>query len=185
MVYPVGRTIRILLWLTATIISALLTIAILHLLPAQQEEESPLPLPLSYAIPAEVLCRIAATPKEEIPEAVDSDSPQLRLREYAPGHYELLYWGNPVRPHYTYSITKVSTGKTILYSPDGMPEQQRDLAVTQARRTDGKLPLQPIIKLHGMAQNTEQYYAAKISIHDGTTGKILCSEVYLINNGNN
>ena len=185
MVYPVGRSIRILLWLAAALVSALLTIAILHLLPEQSAEEAPLPPPFSYEIPVEVLCRVAASPNEDIPEAVASDKPQVRLREYAPGKYELIYWGNPIRPHYTFSVTNVRTGITVLYAPDGKPEQHRNLAVTQAHRKDGKLPLQPITKLHGLQQNTEQYYAAKISIHDGATGKILCSEVYLINNGSN
>ena len=185
MAYPVGRFIRVLLWLVSAIVAAILTIVVLYLLPLPSEEERAQALPISYDIPAEVLCRVAATPGEAIPEAVTSDKPLLRLREYAPGQYELLYWGNPVRPHYTFSITKISSGKSVLYSPDGKPEQQRNLSVTHPRRKDAKLPLQPITKLHGLESGEGLYYAAKVSVHDGTTGKILCSEVYIISCGSN
>ena len=185
MAYPVGRFVRVLLWLVSAIVAAILTIVALYLLPRPTEEERTPQLLISCDIPAEVLCRVAATPDEVIPEAVTSDKPLLRLREYAPGQYELLYWGNPVRPHYTFSITKISSRKSVLYSTDGKPEQQRNLPVTHPRRKDGKLPLQPVTKLHGLEADEGLYYAAKVSVHDGTTGKILCSEVYIISCGSN
>lgn len=183
MPYPLNRGARVLLWLLSAIIASLLTICIILNIPLPEETETP--IKISHDIPTEVLCRVAATPAEEIPDSVLSDKPQVRLREYAPGLYEILYWGNPVRPHYTYSVTKLSTGESILLSTNGRKEKQRPLAVTQPRRADGRLPLQPTTKLTELEKATEHYYAVRVSIHDGTTGKGLCSEVYIISTTRN
>lgn len=166
------------IWLISAIVAGVCTIWLLPRIPQQEVDEQP--QMIKHDIPAEVLCRSAATVNESMPQAILSDKPLLRLREYAPGHYELLYWGNPVRPHYTFSIQNVRTGKSVLLNAEGKREKWRDLPVTQPHRADKKLPLQPAIPLNKLHGARDSYFAARIAVHDATTGKILCSAIYLL-----
>lgn len=112
--------------------------------------------------------------------ALRSPVPILRLREYGPGRYELLYWGNPIRPLYTYSICVHRGKKSVLIGKDGRSHRQRVLPVPEPRRRDGLLPLQPPVRLQGIKGSEGELYAVRISVHDGRTGAILCWEDYLI-----
>ncbi len=172
---PGKRILRI--WLLAAISAAVCTICLILSIP--QERIVPPETPQND-IREEVLCRIAASPQEEMPQAIESDTPHLRLREYAPGCYELLYWGNPVRKHYTYSVKKISNNRSVLQDSQGNRQKWCELPVTVPRREDKKLPLQPAVQLHLLQDAQHEYYAAKVSVHDGVTGHILCTEVYLI-----
>ncbi|MBE6417037.1 MAG: hypothetical protein E7033_01070 [Akkermansiaceae bacterium] len=138
------------------------------------------PEPLHHKLQPELVCLAAATATEPMPDSVASDAPHLRLREYAPGQYELLYWGNPVRPHYTFSITNIWDGSSVLLQDDGTPQQYRDLIVSVPRRADNALPLQPVIKLGKLKGKPGDYYSAKVCVHDAADGKVLCHAVYLI-----
>lgn len=53
--------------------------------------------------------------------------------------------------------------------------------MSNPKRTDGKLPLQPAVKLHRIQGKHGRYYAVKFTVHDAQTGVPLCSDVYLIN----
>lgn len=157
--------------------AAAITMASLFLIPEPQIIP---PAPLHHKIQPELVCLAAATASEPMPDAIASESPHLRLREYAPGQYELLYWGNPVRPHYVFSITDIWDGSSVLLQNDGTPQQYRDLIVRVPRRDDNALPLQPIIKLNKLKGKPGDYYSAKICIHDASNGTVLCSAIYLI-----
>lgn len=112
--------------------------------------------------------------------ALRSSVPVLRLREYEPGRYELLYWGNPVRPLYTYSIRVHRGRQSVLIGNGGVSQQQRKLPVTAPKRRDGQLPLQPPVRLQGIKGAMGELYAVRVSVHDGRTGATLCWEDYLI-----
>ena len=174
---PLPGKRMLLIWLLAAVSAAVCTICILLSIPRERAEA---PEILQNDIRPETICRIAATPLEAIPQAIESDTPHLRLREYAPGCYELLYWGNPVRKQYTYSVRKVSNNRSVLQDSQGKRQRWCELPVTVPRRADKKLPLQPAVKLHLQQDDRHEHYAAKVSVHDGTTGHILCTEVYLI-----
>ncbi len=138
------------------------------------------PEPLHYDLPTEVPLRVAADAAEEIPTEIASRLPRLHLREYEPNRYELLFWGNPIRPRYTYSVTKLSTRKSVLADTDGSTQKWREISVITPSRQDGKLPLQPAVRLEKLKGKVKDFYAARISIHDGTTGTVLCSSTFLI-----
>ena len=167
----------LLIWLLAAVSAAVCTICILLSIPRERAEA---PEILQNDIRPETLCRIAATPLEAIPQAIESDTPHLRLREYAPGCYELLYWGNPVRPRYAFSIRKVRDNTSVLRSPQGKPLKWLPLPVTSPRREDKQLPLKPPVLLPPLPGPSDTYFAARITIHDAATGKVLCSEIYLL-----
>lgn len=174
---PLPGKRMLLIWLLAVVLAGACTVSILLNIPQERVEA---PEAQQNDIRSEVLCRIAATPQEEIPTAIESDTPHLRLREYAPGSYELLYWGNPVRKHYTYSVKKISNNRSVLQDSQGNRQKWCELPVTVPRREDKKLPLQPAVQLNLLQDAQHEYYAAKVSVHDGVTGHILCTEVYLI-----
>ncbi len=138
------------------------------------------PAPPGHKIQTELVCLSAASATETLPDTIASDSPHLRIREYAPGQYELLYWGNPVRPHYVFSITNIWDGSSVLLQDDGSEQRYRNLIVSVPRREDKALPLQPAIKLDKLKGKPGDYYSAKICVHDAADGKILCSAVYLL-----
>lgn len=174
---PIVR--KLIIWLAAAMVAAACTLGLLLSI-SQPESPPPTPAPVNHDIPPEVLCRIAATPAEVIPQSIASDKPHIRLREYEIGKFELLYWGNPVRPRYAFSINKLSTGKSVLLDAAGKRERWRNLPVSVPRRSDKELPLQPTVKLHKLEGNPGTYYAAKVSIHDAASGKALASTIYLL-----
>ena len=174
---PLPGKRMLLIWLLAVVLAGACTVGILLNIPQERVEA---PEAQQNDIRSEVLCRIAATPQEEIPTAIESDTPHLRLREYAPGCYELLYWGNPIRKHYTYSVRKVSDNRSVLLDSQGKMQRWCKLPVTTPRRADKKLPLQPAVRLRLQRNTHHEYYAVKVSVHDGTTGRLLCTELYLI-----
>lgn len=161
----------------AAVAAAAITLSTLHFLP---EPELVPPPPLLHNIPTELVCLSAATPAEPMPETIISNAPHLRIREYAPGQYELLYWGNPVRPRYVFSITNMSDGTSALLQENGQAQRYRDLIVSVPPQADKSLPLQPVTKLHRLRGKYGQYYAARICIHDAANGQILCSAIYLL-----
>lgn len=138
------------------------------------------PEPLNYDIPAEVSCLIPASSTEELPKSITAKKPHIRLRACANNQYELLYWGNPVRAGYTYSIINVSNKQSVLLRDDGKTEPFRELQVSTPNNQKGTIVLQPIIPLRQLRGKSGEYYAAKVSIHDATDGTILCSAIYLI-----
>lgn len=176
---PIAR--KLLIWLAAAIMAAVCTLGILLSISQPEAEDTTAEAPVNHDIPAEVLCRIAATPQEEIPPSIPADKPHIRLREYETGKYELLYWGNPVRPSYAFSVKKLSTGKSVLLNAEGKREKWRGLPVSTPKRSDKALPLQPPVKLNRLEGGADTYYAAKISIHDASNGKVLGSAIYLLN----
>lgn len=142
--------------------------------------EPELPEPQPYDIPSEVPCLIAASATEELPNRITARKPHLRLRESAPHQFELLYWGNPVRESYSFSITKVSDKKSVLIHPNGNAEPYRELQVSVPNEIKGTIILQPSTPLRNLSGKPGEYYAAKISVHDATDGTILCTAVYLL-----
>lgn len=115
------------------------------------------------------------------PEAsLRSSSPVVRLREDGAGGYELLYWGNPVRPAYSYSIRAHRGRQSVLLDAQGSPQLCRPLPVTAAKRKDGRLPLQPPVPLARLKGAAGELYAVRISVHDARTGSPLCWADYLI-----
>lgn len=174
---PLPTKRMLLIWLLAVVLAGACTVSILLNIPQERVEA---PETQQNDIRSEVLCRIAATPQEEMPTAIESDTPHLRLREYAPGCYELLYWGNPIRKHYTYSVRKVSDNRSVLLDSQGKKQKWCNLPVTTPRRADKKLPLQPPVLLPPLPGPSDTYFAARITIHDAATGKVLCSEIYLL-----
>ncbi|MBQ7023875.1 MAG: hypothetical protein IJN29_09855 [Akkermansia sp.] len=133
-----------------------------------------------HSLPPEAVCLAPYAADQEVPEAVAARLPVIRVREYAPNCYELLYWGNPIRPAYSFSVWALSTGSPALLSDDGVPQRYRPLPVTEARRADGKLPLQPAVKLHQLSGRRGDIYAARIAVHDAATGTVLASVLYLL-----
>lgn len=133
-----------------------------------------------HSLPPEAVCLAPYAADQEVPEAVAARLPVIRLREYAPNCYELLYWGNPIRPAYCFSVWSLATGSPVLLSDDGIPQCYRPLSVTEPRRADGKLPLQPTVKLHHLSGHRGDIYAARIAVHDAATGTVLASVLYLL-----
>ncbi len=133
-----------------------------------------------HQLPAEGICLVPYAADHEVPKFRRAMLPVLRLREYAPGKYELLYWGNPIRSRYAFSVRSLLTGSSVLLSGEGKPLLLHPLPVTEPRRADGKLPLQPIVKLHNIRGREGDLFAVRVAVHDADKGTVLCSEVYLI-----
>ena len=133
-----------------------------------------------HYLPPETICLSPYTAGHKVPEAWASRRPIIRLREYAPYCYELLYWGNPIRPAYSFSVWSLETGAPALLDEQGRTERTRPLPVTVARREDGKLPLQPAVKLYRLSGCSGNLYAARIAVHDAATGTVLATALYLL-----
>lgn len=133
-----------------------------------------------HNLPAESVCLTPYTVEYRAPETMTSRRPVLRLREYAPHRYELLYWGNPVRPRYAFSVMSLATGSSALLGADGRSQRLRSLPVSVPARKDRKLPLQPTVRLDSLAGREGNLYAARISVHDADKGTVLCTELYII-----
>lgn len=133
-----------------------------------------------HSLPPEMICLVPYTADYRAPAALVSPLPVVRLREYAPGHYELLYWGNPVRPRYAFSVRNLMTGAHALTAADSADKGLLPLPVTEPRRKDRKLPLQPIVRLDNIKGREGDLYAARVSVHDADKGTVLCSAVYII-----
>lgn len=133
-----------------------------------------------HRLPSESVCLAPYTAGQNAPEALTSRRPVLRLREYAPHRYELLYWGNPVRPRYAFSVMSLATGSSALLGADGRPLRLQALPVTVPARSDRKLPLQPAVRLDSLAGREGDLYAARISVHDADKGTVLCTELFVI-----
>ncbi len=133
-----------------------------------------------HSLPSESVCLAPHTAEYHAPAALASRRPVLRLREYAPHRYELLYWGNPVRPRYAFSVMSLATGSSALLGADGRPQRLQSLPVSVPARKDRKLPLQPVVRLDSLAGREGDLYAARISVHDADKGTVLCTELYVI-----
>lgn len=133
-----------------------------------------------HRLPPEMICLVPYTADYRASVALESSLPIVRLREYEPGRYELLYWGNPVRPRYAFSIRNLMTGEHVLTAADSADKGLLPLPVTEPRRRDRKLPLQPIVKLSNIKGREGDLYAARVSVHDADKGTVLCSAVYII-----
>lgn len=134
--------------------------------------------PQSYAFlhppAAEEFNDAAYLPEVDVPSSVVSGSPEIRLREWAPDQYELLYWGNPIRPAYTFRVQERGSRESVLLSSSGEVQKERPLPVPVSRRKDGRLPLQPAVKLKGLRGKPGELYAVRISVHDAASGALLC-----------
>ena len=75
--------------------------------------------------------------------------------------------GNPVVP------SAYLTSFSVLMKPLPLP-------VPVARRRDGRLPQQPVVRLNNLKGRVGDLYAVRVAVHDATRGTVLCSEVYLI-----
>lgn len=133
-----------------------------------------------HVLPEESICFAPYAANHQVADALAARLPVIRVREYAPDCYELLYWGNPIRPAYSFSVWSLATGSSALMDAAGNTERYRPLPVTQARRSDGKLPLQPAVKLHNLRGRSGDLYAARIAVHDAATGTVLASVLYLL-----
>ena len=133
-----------------------------------------------HSLPPEMICLVPYTAEYREPVALASSLPVVRLREYAPGRYELLYWGNPVRPRYAFSVRNLMTGEHVLTAAESADKGLLPLPVTEPRRQDRKLPLQPIVRLNNIKGREGDLYAARVSVHDADKGTVLCSAVYII-----
>lgn len=133
-----------------------------------------------HSLPPEMICLVPYTSDYKEPVALLSSLPIVRLREYAPNRYELLYWGNPVRPRYAFTVRNLMTGEHALRAADRADKGMLPLPVTEPRRHDRKLPLQPIVRLNNIKGREGDLYAARVSVLDADKGTVLCSAVYLI-----
>ena len=113
-------------------------------------------------------------------EYVESSVPVVRVKSVAPGQYELLYWGNPVRPRYSYRVLNIMSGDSVLLSVDGRPEARRELPVTRPRREDGRLPLQPVLKIGDLPPSLGGFCAVRVEVLDPDSGVVLCWAEYLL-----
>ena len=172
---PIKR--MLLLWSVSAVIALLCTIGLLLSIPMDRDAPPP---PIQHDMRAEVLCRIPSTADTVLPDSIVSTRPHLRLKETLNGQYELHYWGNPVRPKYAFSIRKLGTNATLLRTPQGKSQKWLPLPVTAPRRADTQLPHQPPILIPPLPGAQDTFFTARISIHDATTGIILCSEIYLL-----
>lgn len=138
------------------------------------------PPKIRHDIPDEVLCKVPHGRTDDFPAAISSDKPIIRLRELSPGNYQMLYWGNPVRKSYVYTIRRLSDNQSVLRSRDGDTIEKAKLPVLLPAREDKKLPRQPIVEIGTVKGEPGVSYAVRITVHDGTTGAPLCSEFYII-----
>ncbi len=141
---------------------------------------SELPPEQYHSLPLEAVCLVPYAANQQVPEARKSDSAIVRLREYAPNCYELLYWGNPVRPRYAFSVQELRSGRSVLLNEAGEVLRMQPLPVPVARRRDGLLPQQPVVRLNHLQGRVGDLYAVRVAVHDASRGTVLCSEVYLI-----
>lgn len=111
---------------------------------------------------------------------MDSSVPIVQLRECSPGEFELLYWGNPVRPRYVYRVLNIMSGDSVLQSPEGLPEDQRELPVPHMRRADGNLPLQPVQKLGILRPAPGGFCAVRVEVLAPEHNVVLCRNEYLL-----
>ena len=132
-----------------------------------------------HPIPAERRFLIARESSWTPPESRLSSVPVVELRRRTDGGYELLYWGNPVRAAYAYRIEEAGSGQTVLRSPEGAPQDSRPLPMTTEKRADGRLPLQGVLPLTGLAGSPGKLYAVRVEILDAQTGIVLCRSEYL------
>lgn len=133
-----------------------------------------------HVLPPESVCLVPYPADQKVPAVQDSRLPVIRLREYAPNRYELLYWGNPVRPAYTFSVWALHTGAPALLTADNTPLSYHPLPVTSPRRKDGMLPLQPPVRLKRVKGRSGDLFAARIAVHDAATGTVLASVLYVM-----
>ena len=138
------------------------------------------PSKIHHDIPVEVLCKVPHGRTDEFPAAISSDKPIIRLMELSPGNYRMLYWGNPVRKSYFYTIRRLSNNASVLTNQHGDTIEKAQLPVLIPAREDKKLPRQPIVEIGTVSGEPGISYAVKITVHDGTTGIPLCSEYYII-----
>ncbi len=111
---------------------------------------------------------------------VASSVPVVKLREYAPGEFELLYWGNPVRPRYAYRVLNIMSGDSVLQTGKGAPESMRNLPVSHPRRADGQLPLQAPQKLGPLRPAPGGFCAVRVEVLAPDSGVVLCWGEYLL-----
>lgn len=111
---------------------------------------------------------------------IASSVPVIQLREPHPGEYELLYWGNPVRPRYAYRALSIMSGNSVLLRPDGTVEPLRNLPVPTPKRQDGRLPLQPVQKLGKLRSAPGGYCAVRVEVLAADSGAVLCWKEYLL-----
>jgi len=133
-----------------------------------------------HPIPAERRFLVARESSWSPPEARLSPTPVVELRRGTGGGYELLYWGNPVRAAYAYRIVEAGSGQTVLRTPEGIPQGSRPLPMTAEKRADGRLPLQGVLPLTGLAGTPGRLYAVRVEILDAQTGIVLCRSEYLV-----
>lgn len=133
-----------------------------------------------YDLPSERVLQVPFGAWYTAEDAVSSTVPIVQLREYAPGEYELLYWGNPVRPRYTYRLLNIMNGDSVLPSPAGSLERERHLPVTAPVRKDGRLPLQPAQKLGKISPSPGGYCAVRVEVLAPENNAVLCWKEYLL-----
>ena len=138
------------------------------------------PPKVAHDIPDEVLCKVPHARGDDFPAAIESDTPIIRLLELSPGHYQLLYWGNPIRKSYFYTIKRLSNGESVLRKRTGETIEKAHLPVMLPAREDKKLPRQPLVEIGRVSGEPGVSYAVKITVHDGTTGTPLYAEYYVI-----
>lgn len=150
---------------------------------AAQEEPTTRALALeSNAIPPERVWLVPPGEEADVPRALRASRPVVRLRQRKDGVYELLYWGNPVRAAYSYSVEAVGLKRSVLVDGAGKPQATRPLPVTEPARPDRLLPLQPAVPLEGLDCGKGDAIAVCVAVRDASTGAILCSEDYLLEN---
>lgn len=132
------------------------------------------------SLPPERFFYVAREHTWSAPEALRSNTPVACLRERNGGGYELLYWGNPVRPTYAYRMREIASGRSVLLSPKGKRQPSRPLPMGASRRADGLLPLQLVLPIPGVEGSVGQPRPVRLEILDARTGEVLCGVDYLI-----
>lgn len=113
-------------------------------------------------------------------DSLNSPVPIVRLREKNHAEYELLYWGNPVRPRYAYRVLNIMNGQTLLRDAAGKPVSSRELPVPRPQRADTRLPLQPVLELGRLPASPGGFVAARVEVIDATRGVVLCGAEFLL-----
>lgn len=131
-------------------------------------------------VPPERLFLVARECTWQAPKALRSDTPVACLRERKGGGYELLYWGNPVRPSYAYRMREVMGGRSVLLSPEGRCQESRPLPMTEGRREDGLLPLQAVLPIESLSGAPGRPQPVRLEILDARSGSVLCGVDYLV-----
>lgn len=133
-----------------------------------------------YDLPSERVLQVPFGAWYTAEESISSTVPMVQLREYAPGEYELLYWGNPVRPRYTYRVLNIMNGDSVLRTSSGSLEPERHLLVTSPVRKDGRLPLQPAQKLGRLSPSPGGYCSVRVEVLASENNAVLCWKEYLL-----